>query len=464
MNKHLIMEWDNQPWAMVPERLERFFSQVLSIGDIVQAAQPGAASVGLSYQVTGGTAVIPVSGVLLKKVPAWVRYFGMDATGYDEIRGMIDRAVADKAVSQIELRISSPGGQVSGVMETAVAISLAGQTKEVTATIEDLGASAAYWLASRAGQISANSMAEVGSIGVYTVMVDYSAAAEQMGIKVHVVRSGEFKGAGVPGSPITESQLGVMQSIIDGMDAQFMASVAKGRSLSIDDVKALATGRTWLAGEARTLGLIDHVPGEGGPADAHRAEQGDQMPQDSTITQQAGAPAPSVPDQVTQTAVPVAAIDPERIKADERARLASLTADFPDDLAFATDQFSAGHDVQQAKAAYCDVLMERAKKTAAVTATAIVPKVEAVPAVPAANQPSGAPALQFGGTVGGAQSGQDFMARARERARELKCHVTDAVKALIAEDPAAYERFREGEQARTLKVHSGGKASGRVAK
>jgi ClpP class serine protease len=80
-------------------------------------------------------------------------------------------------------------------------------TKPLAAHIETMGASAAYWMASQAPRVTASRGAQVGSIDAYTVRIDASWAAEINGVQVHVISSGPYMGAGVPGVPITEAQL-----------------------------------------------------------------------------------------------------------------------------------------------------------------------------------------------------------------------------------------------------------------
>ena len=58
-------------------------------------------------------------------------------------------------------------------------------------------ASAAYWIASAADKVVASPSSTVGSVGVYMVVADYSKAAEAQGIKMVVIKSGKFKGAGI---------------------------------------------------------------------------------------------------------------------------------------------------------------------------------------------------------------------------------------------------------------------------
>jgi ClpP class serine protease len=123
----------------------------------------------------------------------------------------------------------------------------------------DLTASAAYWVAAQCGRIYANELASVGSIGTYCVVRDSSKAAEAIGVTVHVVRAGAFKGAMTEGTAITEEHLAEAQRIIDGINARFVGMVAEGRGMSTEAVKAIADGRVHLASEALPLGLIDQV-------------------------------------------------------------------------------------------------------------------------------------------------------------------------------------------------------------
>jgi ClpP class serine protease len=84
-------------------------------------------------------------------------------------------------------------------------------------------------------------------------------AASKEGYKVHVVRAGQFKGAGVPGTEVTADQLADYQREINALNEQFLAGVARGREMSIDDIRKLATGQVWVGQEAVDCGLADGV-------------------------------------------------------------------------------------------------------------------------------------------------------------------------------------------------------------
>lgn len=175
------------------------------------------------------------------------------------VRRAVRAAAADPEVGSIFLVIDSPGGTVAGTKELADDVAAAARVKPVVALIEDMGASAAFWVASQATQVFAQPTAVVGSIGTYGVVWDQSAQAAKEGIKVHVVRAGAMKGAGTPGTEITPEQLAEIQKEVNTLNEFFIAGVAGGRKLSTERARELATGQVWIGQEAVDAGLIDGV-------------------------------------------------------------------------------------------------------------------------------------------------------------------------------------------------------------
>jgi signal peptide peptidase SppA len=214
--------------------------------------EPRAARRGADYAVRDGVAVIELTGPLMKFASSFEA-----GTSTVYARRQIRAAVRDPDVSAILLVIDSPGGTVSGTADLADEVAKAAKSKRVEAFIEDLGASAAYWVASQAGKVWANRTAAVGSIGVYSVLYDQSAAAAQLGVKVHVIRAGEFKGMGEPGTEITADQLGEAQRLVNEYNDFFVRGVASGRRLSLSATRELADGRVHIGQAAVELKLVD---------------------------------------------------------------------------------------------------------------------------------------------------------------------------------------------------------------
>lgn len=264
MKNGMIAELQDRVWAMEPRALDAFFKRVadleLSADDLVKInAENPSKKRASRMQVAGNVAMILVSGILLKTVPSWFSFFGIEATGYDEIQADLGVAVADQDVERIILMVDSPGGDVAGLVEAADAIFAARSVKQVDALVEDLDASGAYWLSAQADTIASGRNAMIGSIGVYTVYVDYSKALGKDGIEVKVIRSGEHKGMGVTGAPITDKQVEAVQDVIDKMAGNFKSAIARGRDMKIKAIENIATGRMWIAGDALALGLIDGI-------------------------------------------------------------------------------------------------------------------------------------------------------------------------------------------------------------
>lgn len=244
------------PWAV---HEARFLPMVQSLNKMdftahVQAARVRQADDNRSYELTNsGIAIIELSGTMTKRGSSF------SGGGTMMVRRQIRQAMRDDAVRGIMLSIESPGGAVSGTKELADDVASAARQKPVHVYIEDIGASAAYYVASQAGRISANEPAFVGSIGTFMVIYDVSRAYENAGIKVNVIRSGSLKGAGTPGSAITDEQAENWQSLIDKSNQLFLSAVQSGRSFSDSELKKLATGQVWIASDAQEKGLIDAV-------------------------------------------------------------------------------------------------------------------------------------------------------------------------------------------------------------
>lgn len=214
-----------------------------------------------------GVAVIHLSGPMMK-------YASSLSGGCSTIRlrREIRQAAADAAVLGILLMVDSPGGTVAGTHDLAAEVARAAEKKPLHAYIEDLGASAAYWVASQAARITAGPTTMVGSIGTFAVIQDLSGAAEKLGVKVHVLRAGEFKGAGTRGTEVTDEQLAEWQRIVNELNEHFVKGVAAGRKLSIDAVRSLADGRIHIGQAAVGMRLIDAVGDFQAAMDAMRSE------------------------------------------------------------------------------------------------------------------------------------------------------------------------------------------------
>lgn len=253
-----------QPWA-VKEDFLRVMSDIvmrhmkgekLSTEQIQDKIKDKTESAG--YEVINGTAVIPVYGVISKRI-SMLQNISSPGTSAEEIKAQMKTALADSAVEKILLDIDSPGGSVGGVPELSDYIFEARKQKSVIAYASGQMCSAAYWIGSAAEKVFATKSAEIGSIGVYTVVHDYSVAEHNMGIKTDIIKAGKFKAVGHPSMPLTEEARDMIQTRIDERFDQFKEAVARNRGIKMEEVATFADGSTFLSKKAVDMGLIDGV-------------------------------------------------------------------------------------------------------------------------------------------------------------------------------------------------------------
>lgn len=177
----------------------------------------------------------------------------------DYIRDTLDAYKANEDVLAILVEVDSGGG--SPVAGDEVKDLLLDQSVPVVAQIREIGASAAYLSILSADRIFAHRYGSVGSIGVIYPYFDYSGKNEKDGIKYDPIKTGLFKDSGTSERPITAEERQIIQDELNFIYEGFISDVALYRGLTIDQVRVLADGKTWLANKALELGLIDEVGG-----------------------------------------------------------------------------------------------------------------------------------------------------------------------------------------------------------
>lgn len=203
------------------------------------------ASIGLS---SNQIAVIDIDGVI------------MDA---DKIDNQLRKFGDDSSVKAIILHINSPGGGAAASQEIyhEVLRVRSEKKKKIVASVESVGASGAYYIASACDKIYANDASVVGSIGVIMEWTNYGELLRWAKLKNVVIHAGELKDAGDPTRELTPKEEAYFQSLVDNMYIQFVHDVATGRHSTDDKIKPLATGQVWTGQQSLSLGLIDKVGG-----------------------------------------------------------------------------------------------------------------------------------------------------------------------------------------------------------
>jgi signal peptide peptidase SppA len=257
----------NSPWAIVPEKLleiceiysTHLRGEKIDIAKVeAQLGRPLNNRQDLVYANDGGTAIIPIEGVISKKMNLFTQISG--GTSSQFLGKAFQEAMSDPDVHSIILAIDSPGGTVDGTQPVAEQIFAARGKKPIVAFADGMMASAAYWIGSAADQVFISSDTDqIGSIGVVATHVDYSKADEKYGVKVTDITAGKYKRVASQHAPLSEEGRKVIQDGLDHIYSIFVDSVARHRGMSTEAALESADGKVFLGKKAISANLADGV-------------------------------------------------------------------------------------------------------------------------------------------------------------------------------------------------------------
>lgn len=183
---------------------------------------------------------------------------GCDAiTVSEDIMNVLEQASHNKNIQAVLLDIDSGGGQPQAAVEIEAALKASGLPS--VAWIRGYGDSAAYWIASAADTIIASKESDIGSIGVTSSYTDNAKKNIQEGLTYNSISTGKYKDAGNLDKPLTPDERALIEKGNRITLEHFIETVATNRGLSVEAVRALADGSSWLGAEALSLGLIDKL-------------------------------------------------------------------------------------------------------------------------------------------------------------------------------------------------------------
>ncbi len=176
-------------------------------------------------RIENGIGIVPISGILGQGLLPIEKMLG--ATDIADLSATLDAFARDPNVRALLLDVNSPGGTVTGIPE--VAEQIASFPKPTYAFTSSEACSAAYWLASQAGEFVCTKSATVGSVGVYLAVLDSSVAFAQAGLFVDLIKAGTYKATGFPGTALTDDQRALLQERVNQIHGMFKAAVSSKR-------------------------------------------------------------------------------------------------------------------------------------------------------------------------------------------------------------------------------------------
>jgi protease-4 len=205
--------------------------------------------------------LLAISGTISEQQKSGILMGGSNPSMVSVIRESLHRAEKDKNLAGIILRIDSPGGSVtaSDIIHHDISEFKKRTKIPVEACIMSTGTSGGYYIAAAADRITAHPTAITGSIGVILLKFNVEGLMGKIGVEEQTVKSGDKKDIMSPFRKATPEEIKLGQEIIDQLYSRFLDVVMArpGNTLSREELRKIADGRIYTAGQALQAGLID---------------------------------------------------------------------------------------------------------------------------------------------------------------------------------------------------------------
>jgi protease-4 len=189
-----------------------------------------------------------------------------------ELEKSVTAAVKNSKIKAIVLRVDSPGGDAMASDYVSEVLKGAKGKKPIIISQADVAASGGYWLSMYSDAIVAAPNTITGSIGVIGGWLYDKGFKASIGGSTDMVKAGKYADLGfgftlpligltIPDRPMTETERGMMETMIRGYYNDFVTKVAEGRGKSYEEIEKVAQGRVWSGLDGKEIGLVDHIGG-----------------------------------------------------------------------------------------------------------------------------------------------------------------------------------------------------------
>ncbi|RZN63462.1 S49 family peptidase [Methanonatronarchaeum sp. AMET6-2] len=182
----------------------------------------------------------------------------------------MDKVRENDRYKAVVFEINSPGG--SPYKSKEIGDKIEEMDKFTVASIGEVGASGAYWIASACDLVLAEKLSTVGSIGTLSVRPDFSELLKKIGIEMDVESKGRYKEFGMPFTEPTEEEKEVREKVLNNINNMFKEHVQDNRNIKDDG--DVFEGKVYLGDEALEVGLIDEIGGREEAIEACKKEIG----------------------------------------------------------------------------------------------------------------------------------------------------------------------------------------------
>lgn len=186
--------------------------------------------------------------------------YGEEQVAGDRFASIIAKVREDSDIKAVVLRVNSPGGSVTGSDKIKKELDLLKEVKPLVASYGSYAASGGYWISNNCDYIFSNATTLTGSIGVFSIIPDFSKTINEIAhVNITSISSNKHGDMYSGMRPLGNSELQYMQASVEDIYDRFTGIVAEGRNMTKAGVDSIAQGRVWTGQDALAIGLVDNI-------------------------------------------------------------------------------------------------------------------------------------------------------------------------------------------------------------
>ncbi len=232
---------------------------------------------------SGSTLELEIGGIYVEgaQPPLAARLLGDAPQSMASLLSSLAIAERHDGVDTVVLRVRALGVGWGKAQEIRDAIARLGERGKRTIAyleLEGMSGNLEYFVASAAQELYIGPGSHAGLIGLAGEYLFYGGLLDKIGVEVEVERVGRYKTAAdtIAGTEMSDAHREMADALLDSIDAQFVAGIAEGRSLSEADVRKAIDEAPSSPEALLALGLVDGV--ESYEATVARAGEGPRVP------------------------------------------------------------------------------------------------------------------------------------------------------------------------------------------
>ena len=202
--------------------------------------------------------VIPLEGDIVESETEV--FAGEENINVAETLEKLNIAKENDKIKAVVLRINSPGGSALTSDIIAEKIKELASEKPVYVSMSSVAASGGYYISANADKIFVDRNTITGSIGVVSILPDFSKLITDNGVNIEKISEGEYSDL-YSSDTFTEKKYNKIYNSNLKVYDDFLNVVSKARKIDKEKLKTIAEGRIWTGEEAVKIGLADEIGG-----------------------------------------------------------------------------------------------------------------------------------------------------------------------------------------------------------